>query len=1380
MPIAITNFRIQKDFEDSYLVNTSNNYTNNSIIKIIGKVRRTPNDNIIFLLYYGLREDYNKNRSIKINVDNEGNFESVINLIDGEGKYLLTAKLLLDDGEYDLLHLNCFYKLSNPLINDFRIDNFDLININPINAENIYIINGPNKNDLKITFTSFLDDLETKYFYKLWLSNQDEPNFILPLNKTKINENINISSLTNGEYLLYLKVIDLSENESFRKIKININKTKTDVNINYLQLINKDYYIDLNKESNEISLLTQIKKGINIKLAEYRIYENNKILSPKNISNFNNINQELTEQLKNSGFFYLKKFDINEYFDLLDGEYNIEIFYKDIFDKEYVSNKVSFVIKSNSPELYTDELDLNNISSLILNDTNKIKFYLKDDFFTINNKQIKVKMKNNLNEYITVASNNSNWNLLENNIWYTELNLFLDNNNVNFDGINFKYNMYEFSIENDYFEETKFIIPLIYKQKRNDIKLTYNYCFDENGKINNLLNYVNEHRNNAQFLIPNNLDFFNINIEIFNDVDFEEISSYKTHNNKIKLLINGEEFIKDFNNLNDIWIDVQLPDEKEEEHNDVYFTENENINFEISTIESYKNSKFISNISYFNIETFDNDRFQLENQEIYCLGLEEEVLIEFPKSLDIKDSSFLNKKIFNDNYSYINIKKQNPFNLNSFKELEFFDCKLYELGNNQKEINYTFNVNFLKDLSLYFKDKIITQIINKEKFNILIPYPFENIENELFFYFDCLNEYKEIKELKILNNSHNYNIVNIDNKKYFEFIDLDLVKFLNEGKYFFNCFYKYKNHNKINSFKIEYDFKLNKNFVNIKPLTNIFNINQNNFIEINLEEIEISEINKIKIYYNNIVKEEINNINDTRIIHLINNDFLNSNTIIKCLIEFKNLTTIFSNIINIKTILNLKIINISMNKNKFSNYNELCKTRLQFIPYINSELLIKTKLIKHYGLTYNNELNSNDNFELILKEFRINKKKFINISNLIENNLDNGYYQLCFEIKTENNKIENHCLNFYISDKKLSINSISFISNKINSIEQKIEINHNANVFDNFEIYYEIENKKKILKNNIVIFNKDLEIQNLMFYIKNKINGNISEFNEFSFQQIFEQENKIYSDFNITLKENINIFNKEFKYDLIKDEIIYYNNEEFNLNNLNENLFVYINDTKVINNKINIFDLKNEIKIIDFIDDNNSFESFKALRDEKNSETMLELINEFILNNPQKLMVIKPKKIIKLINKKNINLKIILNDEGILKDKQFNHLKKCHLLINSPKEKIIKNKIIFDNYFKLLNSKYFINKEFEYEKFYFDLAMIKLKSESIFNKLNNYQKELIVNILAYEFYKIFPNPLNNYDNKLLNNLKFKLNVLQINDIKKILNGVDILNENLYL
>ncbi|MGL5709803.1 MAG: hypothetical protein ACRCW9_03055 [Cetobacterium sp.] len=1371
MPIAITSFKIVKDFDTNF--NSQIDYLNNNTLRIEGKIRRTPGDNIVFVLHYGLREEFNKNPSIKILVNEDGNFAVTVNLDEGEGKYYLTCRLLLDDGSYDLLNTYCFYKTNAPKIDNLEILNYDSLSVDPITKEKIYIIKEKLKKYLNFSFTTYLNDLESKSFYKLWLSTEEEPDYLTQITTNKTNKEINISELINGDYYIYLKVTDLSDNSSFKKIKLYINREESDIKINYLQLVNKDYYIDLNKIENPIKLLVEVQSGLNIKEAEYQLFEGDNLLISKNKEEFDQVNLRLLDELNHSGFYYLEQFDINKYFDLLDGEYNLKIHFKDEFKKDYYSNYTKLKVKSNISELYTDDLNIDNLSSLVMSHSNKIKFYLKDDFFSIANKQIKVTAEIN-NKIINCNSKNTFWKEEQEGLWSTELELFLDNKNINFDGFNFKDNIYTFSIENDYFEVSQFKIPLVYKAKKNFIRLTDSFI-----KENKFINFVNEEKNNGEFLISNSLEFFNLNIEILNEVEFSAYPEYKTHNNCIKVLISGNEEIKDFSNPNDIWIDLEFNNEHEN-HEESYEPLMEEIQFELSTNESYRNSLYDSDISYFNVKLYDDDRFNIEHQEVKIIGTEKELLLEFPGNLKIKNNNFVTTRSFNSTYSYLTFKKQNNFSANGYKDLEFFECLLYEESNKQKEINYTFTVDFYKDLSTIYQDIKINNFIKDEYFDLDINLPYENIDKDLYFYFDCENKVSNEKDFVFDFNTHQYEIVNVLGINKLRFKDLNIVPFLSEGSYSFVCYYKYKDVDEIKSFNIEYDFKITKEEIKIFQLTNPLNIKDSNFISFNNEEIQVDKLTKIELWYNNKNKDTILKTKDfqPKFDFKLNNEYLKiPYTNLKAKAYLFDGNIVESNILNIKTINKDNIINILMSNTKFGSYDILSKSKVQFIPKVNTKIIIETKLKKIFGLNSDSTINNNEKFEVVLNPIEINKKTYLSFNKIFNQKMDSGYYEFEFNIKNENNQDEIKRINFYLTEKDIFINSVKTKSKTVNKETIDLEFDISANDLDKYELYYLINDKKKIVKNNKIELDKDIQNQKIEFFILNKTNKKLNSINWF-----LDDNDKINNQFEllntIEIKKSITINNKELFFDLVySSEFYFINIEEFDLINKNEHLFIYVDNE--YKETIEVFDLKKNIKIIDLIDHLDSIVSFSILRNELKENTSSSFIEKRFLNSFNNYIELENKKVFKLKEVKKINLKTEIKSISINDKIEFNHIIPCHIKFRNINEKIIKQSITFEQFNKLMKHKYFKNKNVEFKKFYFDLAMIKLKSESIFNKLNEKQKELINCILVYEFNLLYPNYNYDYDLKQLNQLKNKINVMQIKEIIKTINGVDILNENIY-
>ena len=122
MPIAINKISF-KNGQDEVMSKS----TNTPVFKVKGSIRRTPGDSPLLKIYLGKRDEYQKNKAVKVDVDTAGNFVKVLEFQDEPGQYFITAELLCDDNSYDFLTETVYFKEEKPTIDDFNVVNADSV-----------------------------------------------------------------------------------------------------------------------------------------------------------------------------------------------------------------------------------------------------------------------------------------------------------------------------------------------------------------------------------------------------------------------------------------------------------------------------------------------------------------------------------------------------------------------------------------------------------------------------------------------------------------------------------------------------------------------------------------------------------------------------------------------------------------------------------------------------------------------------------------------------------------------------------------------------------------------------------------------------------------------------------------------------------------------------------------------------------------------------------------------------------------------------------------------------------------------------------------------------------------------------------------------------
>ena len=809
-------------------------------------------------------------------------------------------------------------------------------------------------------------------------------------------------------------------------------------NLNILQLQNelkkihddfsleKSYYSNVDNNNNNLNQIIKIKN------LENEIKNKNKIiesLTQFDENNNNNLNSKISNTIQNDFDTIEIKFKskIEELENLKKNQKISKI--KEI----YLENKILYLKLNNLQNLYQKIFNQLNLYENSNNNLNNLKNKIsKQDFIIINlkekfnllnkenfelkneNKKLLIQnnnIKNSFNDLKTKFNNQKNFNeklLFENeniknnkkfiemkNNLLNKINLLKkDNNNYKEsvdkknlilkdykEKLNFKLN------NNDYyglkmmlFNEKEKNKNLNFQLKKFEYKFTKNnYLNDEyltKKEINNILNNNNNNNKNEE----NN----NENNKNYNDLLNEENSDFFSNNNlneflyiliknfeskKIDLIYIESEILK-----NSIF--EQLNNENNNENNEDNFSSNY-LNFILQISSNFCESLNISNcFEQNNIITFVKTIF---------------FNFYFEQNISVSKFKYKFLNLFSEIEIYTNdkidkLKKRLYKSLIYNKNNLLYYFKLYDFNKNGT-INFLMLKKILEKLKIELKNDLLEFMIFYMKIN-----------NNKKLLLKMLN-YENIIEILVTNYSiEDFN--EIDD----EIIEISEKDFENKIKEIIKKINKNLN---LTSKNFDYFFK-NLQYENEKIDLNKFVDALNNFLNINLEQIEIFCIfSKYKFNNNNNNNDEILNYNKIKF------DIENLNNEIK---KFENLQ-FFSDSFEIKNNLNDNNNNNNFINEfkKFVNDNNLNYEKIIF-PFHS-----KMKLIK---INENNDENNNNNKYERYIEFNLFKKilnsiKFSETNNnlikfLIENSdkiFNNGLINLDYiknQIENKINKIESN------------------------------------------------------------------------------------------------------------------------------------------------------------------------------------------------------------------------------------------------------------------------------------------------------------------------------------------------------------------------------------
>ena len=591
--------------------------------------------------------------------------------------------------------------------------------------------------------------------------------------------------------------------------------------------------------------------------------------------------------------------------------------------------------------------------------------------------------------------------------------------------------------------------------------------------------------------------------------------------------------------------------------------------------------------------------------------------------------------------------------------------------------------------------KILKIYLNKTKES------YNNLKNNSIY-----NKYKEIQNTKILINNKQQSLINLIESKISKF---NFCKIYNE-----DIIWIIKFENDISSIILNsYETYIN-NKLNEKTYELILNLSSFNSIKKKIEiEVEIlknnlktNDENKFKENYNNIslkLTEISSSKNIENIINQIKGNF--SSNYLNTLISdyYKNV----ENEISKKTNYNLRNIN-SDNDDEDDEIGEIVLIEIED----RSLLLMPDEMDQKI-----NRISKNSENYIIIENDKLNNL----VNEKMKNILNNIIYNIKIFLNSEINYVKANINSFYLnSTNKLKINS-DFHNNSLNLI-------------------YNLSNN---ISNYLTLIESSFDLNKLSQNFEDQINLTIRKNLGGPYKYIDELDYLLLG--NDTDNESKKIDNKRSNYEI--DDLIYYNlnvslikvifnhlkllqtkiDDVFNASNINEITFdFFINKYKKnenLNTNFIILNIRNYIDVL----------KNEELKIQSNVDSLKEIIkNGFIsgFNLSEIIFEIFFKNLINFENlEENFYLLFIniqkIAKEGLIKDlnyyndiefyfnktnmeSEFNNTwNKCSKLFNEKKQIILNNLTLTDEFNKLI----------------FDLL-----EEKIYNYINDYQKELFLNI----------------------------------------------------
>lgn len=779
------------------------------------------------------------------------------------------------------------------------------------------------------------------------------------------------------------------------------------------------------------------------------------------------------------------------------------------------------------------------------------------------------------------------------------------------------------------------------------------------------------------------------------------------------------------------------------------FTQNELVQEKINNKKLLINEELLKyyNINDKNINQYKtlinniikDDNFKVINYSIYS-------------SITIYKLRYIIKKYIDSTLEYD--KQHISININTnYNKISDIIFKLF--GNNKEKIIKKDLIDFFKLIGFTFKEDTFVEtntdnyisynniskylLWDDKNINITLGFEIINKKNNSIFFIDS-NFIKKNINNDIFNN---FTIYNTNNKTINDYIEENSINnyIINVTKYNIIDNYSQIVKQELNKYNISFNEEIDI----LYSKTNNYNLEKINFINCNVQNVEITLNNTINIFN---LLQELNKINVSEIIPFIRSK--NNKNIVQYKIYIKNDIPYIDKEI-LESWINeenesFKINSINI-KSKYLNLDEyyniiISQEKISF--YFNNNKLLVNDIKLNIDYILSNILKVNYNYSLYNPLFTIRKCNLLYNYNINNINYNIIYLKLLFiisifytdtildddflkeNISKINNIKEIKCYYKKSLNYKYPIDEMNILRNAKSIKQKKIELKKlKENIKYNFDIEEQLYKSARGKININILYNNN----NIIFTIKNLLNFNKLNDLNYIFNKyllLISNDVAIYNLYNIFNINKIKEYESNIYNNILENSSIYYNlvNKLYPKLNIKET-DLNISDVS-INNLDNFFD--------DIIDINYSSEiiipEFEHLINDKN-KTILNINNgEYIFNN-------LPKQLLDNINIKNNKLKILNYDNDSFK------ILLCliNLFIKTNyKENIITfieiyNSIIFDylNKVKLL---------FTLEKFIEKIVLvtdyIKLLNISIIDNirhkiLNNNIIEIYLYILDYEF-----------------------------------------------
>lgn len=1161
--------------------------------------------------------------------------------------------------------------------------------------------------------------------------------------------------------------------------KINLNYL--DSNIKFIFCKREEYEYEIESESEYIFVDSYINKDDTI----IEVIKKICLLIKKNISDFNTIEYEKIVGYLSCSWDYYSEYKILEYLNNISNTENVKIdnnILKKI-NKSLNYNEINnYDIIKKDVKKYIKELNNNKlvIGYYNVNKKNNYKYYISPEYF---NKLVNdnIFLENEYNKPInSICKYDKEFNKIEiNEFDFTiiENEFFIYYNNYNL--------LYNFNNE----KENNKLLENIYENINNNLKL------------------INIDKNNYKELIKSeNINILSLEIEFFEKINLENLFNNIDLNEKCPINIY-------------IYKNQQRKKEKKyklyRKENNIPYLQNDILNKIISEKSIFNESHIIFKF------IIDNNNFYdviiLENSKVFInLNLKNKIISNIDRSDIIK---YLNECM-----NFLKLKIGNRENINSELELN------YLINNNYIKIN-----NVKNDISSEIKFNInLQEFIDKYSIK-------ENIKQILFNYLILFNSYVDINIdiINVLYNKINNSIINtgnsdiiLNNKE--KINDVYNLKIMNDN---INLYYKKSyNSNSYNYLEKYFKYIMTKSG---KDKGSLLNCNMNEYRKNKFDDYLLTgnlenssdirnDVNVMKLL------EYIDNNNNYYCQDILNN--VNKSSNINIIINYNNLIITVQNIYSFNELDNIK--DFFMNFIKFIYINNKSENILKLT---NDLYTIKNnKLYNIYNNLYNiynypeninfNEIYIYNIFKNIerIKEKKKNESKEIDLS------------KLNIETDSESDSDTEDDIEFSFSDDETE-ESEFYKEKKSEYIEEDINNIENYDNIEDYKIKYNNSNKRELLENYFTkkynklclfdrrptILNKDL-LYNIQKREKNGLINIKGEKTNYFNDLINLEDNEIYIEINnnkLLIKKNT------------KDLIFYmgrlyiinlkYNNKEqkenFRFIILNGNKESKLEETNIIKEKV-IYHYQNNNELISFdeyINNNSDILNYKIEYNHKHSLENIETNLFFGLYDIKKKeikeiqLLIRKEPLNYLYDHKNYdnNYFVCLPGKGTSSKKITNKFNPKYLNIDNGgvccfaniKHEIKNidenlNKSAYDIKTTDLYNNIIFNNEEDYKIPHLKIGKIPkeiydkiTKFLGLENKINEYNKNKILNKQPYRLGLLYNNISHNFIICLLNIIKYEnskiLNKYFIfikkniyfndNDIKdeliKIINDKEILN-----